>query len=66
MENLLTAHQIYIDNANALIDDIQERIKQNKIVYKIVLDQIEKDDKALKIQQEQLNILRQEVSAWKL
>ena len=66
MENLLTAHQIYIDNANALIDDIQERIKQNKIVYKIVLDQIEKDDKALKIQQEQLNILRQEVSSGKL
>lgn len=66
MENLLTAHQVYIDNANTLIDDIQERIKQNKIVYKIVLDQIEKDDKALKIQQEQLNILRQEVAAGKL
>lgn len=62
----LTAHQAYIDKANKDIDDIQERIKQNRIVYKIVLDQIEKDDEALKIQQEQINILRQEISSGKL
>lgn len=54
--------QAYIDKTNKEIDDIQERIKQNKIVYKIVLDQIEKDDECLKVQQEQIRILRQEIS----
>lgn len=66
MNTSIQAHQAYIDKANKAIDDIQERIKQNRIVYKIVLDQIEKDDEALKIQQEQINILRQEISSGKL
>lgn len=61
MENP-AAIQAYIDKTNKEIDDVQERIKQNKIVYKIVLDQIEKDDEYLKAQQEQIRILRQEIS----
>lgn len=54
--------QAYIDKTNKEIDDVQERIKQNKIMYKIVLDQIEKDNEYLKVQQEQIRILRQEIS----